>query len=323
MAQIVWTTHLVPSEASAPAMAWVSSRRVTAVMVAVAAVMGILFFLAPVHDEVHAIDFDDHYATEPMVVAFLLVYLSAFGWANIRLFLMCRTWLPHARHHFWLRCGLILITVGSLLAGGGYAGGKAIALALTWLGRDAHTLSINVAPALASLGAALDLIGFGLPSLAPPAVAALGRSRARSQLLPLWRALSTAFPDTVQAAPAARLSTREQLYGRVIETRDGLLRLQPYLTEEVAARSQQVVLQLKISPRERPAAVEAARIAFALRAFHAGQPASNLGDTFSAPEPPTLEGELKWLTAVASAYNGSLLTVVSAEAGDETVASAE
>jgi Family of unknown function (DUF6545) len=63
------------------------------------------------------------------------------------------------------------------------------------------------------------------------------RRRAHRQLAPLWTALHEAFPqDALTRVPASRWrdalspwSVHRRFYRRVIECRDGLVRLSPYL----------------------------------------------------------------------------------------------
>ncbi|MCU1641779.1 MAG: hypothetical protein JWN03_2054 [Nocardia sp.] len=304
MAQIVWTTYLIVPNAPADTNAHINGRSVTLVNVAVVVTMAVLFSIAPVHDESHATDFDYHYATTSMVDAFLAVYLCAYTLALLRIIMLCRTWLPHAREQPWLRRGLRLLASGSVIAVG-YSIGKVIALVAAWAGISARHLNIDIAPAFASIGAAIMLIGYLCPSLLPQAMAGVQRIRAYPRLYPLWSALSAAAPEVTRTAPSARGVSRDRLYRRVIEIRDALLLLQTHLSPEITARAEQVADELNIPAGEREAALEAARIAYALDSHRNGSTPIDRGETFRRPARPTFMGEITWLVAVSTAYHRS------------------
>ncbi|WP_067824067.1 MAB_1171c family putative transporter [Nocardia inohanensis] len=304
LSQLVWTAYLVEPDAPAAATRWGRARTVMLVNAAVVAVMTLLFAAAPVHDRVHATDFDYHYATAGLVDAFLAVYLIAYTAGLLRIAQLCRAWLPQTREQPWLRNGLVLLGIGSLIAVG-YSVGKAAAITAAWADIDAFRLNTEIAPAFASLGAAVMLIGYLCPSLIPQAVGVAYRVRALPRLHPLWSDLRAAAPELSDAAPVTRRPTRDRVYRRVIEIRDTLLLLQPHLTPEITARAELLAAELDIPAADRPAAIEAARIAAALQAHRSGAPAVDLGETFRHPPQPTVQGELTWLVAVATAYHRS------------------
>ncbi|WP_405133110.1 MAB_1171c family putative transporter [Nocardia sp. NBC_01388] len=308
MAQIVWTTYLIVPEAPTETSPHINSRNVILMNLAVVATMAVLFFAAPVHDESHATDFDYHYATTPMVDAFLAIYLCAYTLALLRIIMLCRSWLPHAREQPWLRRGLRLLAGGSVIAVG-YSIGKTLALVAAWAGIPARHLNIDIAPAFASIGAAIMLIGYLCPSLLPQAMAGIQRTRAYPRLYPLWSALCAAAPEVTRVVPGTRGISRDRLYRRVIEIRDALLLLQPYLSPEITARAKQVADELEIPAGERAAAIEAARIAHALRAYLSESAPLDGGETFRRPDRPTFMGEIAWLVAVSTAYHRSPIVV--------------
>ncbi|MEU0544701.1 DUF6545 domain-containing protein, partial [Nocardia sp. NPDC005978] len=124
-------------------------------------------------------------------------------------------------------------------------------------------------------------------------------------------------PEVARAAPETRRAPRDLVYRRVIEIRDALLLLQPHLTPEDTARAERTVERLGVRERDRAAAVEAARIAMALRAYRAGAVAVDRGESFRRPDRPTFLGELGWLVAVSTAYRGSpVVPAVLLETGD-------
>ncbi|MRH90755.1 hypothetical protein GFY24_25505 [Nocardia sp. SYP-A9097] len=317
LAQLVWTTYLVAPEVvgsaaelsdtaatvenSTVAGPNINGRKVMLVNLVVVLVMAGLFFAAPVHDESHATDFDYHYATVPLVDLFLGIYLCAYTLALLHIVLLCRTWIPLVREQCWLQRGLVLLVTGSVIAIG-YSIGKTVALVAAWAGVSARQLNMEIAPAFASAGAAIMLLGYLCPSLLPQAMAAVQRARALPRLRPLWLALREAAPEVGAAAPAARRPTRDRLYRRVIEIRDALLLLQPHLSPEITARAAEVANRLQVPAAEREATIEAARIALALRAHRSGVTPIDRGETFRRPARPTFLGELTWLGAVSSAY---------------------
>ncbi|MEV6065103.1 MAB_1171c family putative transporter [Nocardia sp. NPDC052001] len=330
LAQLVWTTYLVAPDAvagseaeSAPDTAVagpiagrnINARRVILVNVVVVLAMVALFCAAPVHDEPHATDFDYHYATVPLVDVFLGIYLCAYTLSLLRIVLLCRTWLPLVREQPWLRRGLVLLVTGSAIAIG-YSVGKIAALIAAWAGVDARRLNIEIAPAFASAGAAIMLLGYLCPSLLPQAMAAVQRARALPRLRPLWLALRAAAPEVAAAAPVTRRAARDRLYRRVIEIRDGLLLLQPHLSPEITARAIEIVDGMHVRSADREAAVEAARIALALDAFGRGDTPIDRGEIFRRPAKPTFLGEITWLGAVSEAYRK--YPVAAAAAGDAT-----
>lgn len=318
LSQLVWTAYLVEPEGPAAAAPWSRARTVMLVNAVVVALMVVLFALAPVHDAVHATDFDYHYARTRAVDAFLGVYLLAYTAGLLRIAQLCRTWLPQTREQPWLRIGLRLLGIGSLIAVG-YSIGKVAAIAAAWADIDAFRLNTEIAPAFASLGAAVMLLGYLCPSLLPQAAGVLHRVRALPRLHPLWSDLRAAAPELSDAAPVTRRPTRDRVYRRVIEIRDTLLLLQPHLTPEMTARAERLATELGIPAADRPAAVEAARIAAALHAHGTGAPAIDHGETFRHPPQPTVQGELAWLVAVATAYRTSPL-VAAVRAGLESPA---
>ncbi|WP_330182907.1 hypothetical protein OHB26_04130 [Nocardia sp. NBC_01503] len=321
LAQLVWTTYLVEPNAvdapepSAPATIAnstvtgpnINGRIVILINLVVVLVLVALFFAAPVHGESHATDFDYHYATVPLVDLFLGIYLCAYTLALLRIVLLCRTWIPHVREQPWLRRGLVLLVAGSVIAIG-YSIGKTVALIAAWAGYSPRTLNMEIAPAFASAGAAIMLFGYLCPSLLPQAMATVQRARALPRLRPLWLALREATPEVGTAAPAARRMGRDRLYRRVIEIRDALLLLQPHLTPEIYSRAVEIADRLGVPAADREAAIEAVRIALALRAHRAGVTPVDHGETFRRPDRPTFLGELTWLGAVSSAYRKYLAT---------------
>lgn len=120
----------------------------------------------------------------------------------------------------------------------------------------------------------------------------LGEYRSLLALRPLWTAMRDAFPEVILFSPGRAVvemagvdEVRLRLYRRVIEIRDGMLALRPYLCGVVP---------------ETPEA-EAAAIAQALRRRALGMPASGDSPGF-ATVGPEMADEVAWLSRVSRAY---------------------
>lgn len=306
LANIVWTTYLVAPDS--PTSTTLISRpyRAMAVNLTVVTAMAILFFAAPVHDRSHPTDFDYHYATNGLVDAFLAVYLCAYTFGLLRLIALCIHWIPRVHAQIWLRRGLILLVVGSTIAIG-YSSGKTIAITAAWAGVSMPALNITIAPAFASLGAAIMLIGFLCPSLIPQTSRTVTHLWAFYRLRPLWTNLRAVLPEPTQPTPPMRQSIRARLYRRVVEIHDALLILQPHLWSETTTRAEQLATTLHIPNNKRSTVIEAARIAAALHAHRSNSTATNHDETFNHPDQLSFTAEIRWLAAVATAYRTSPL----------------
>jgi hypothetical protein len=111
-------------------------------------------------------------------------------------------------------------------------------------------------------------------------------------LRPLWTAMRDAFPEVILFTPRRAViemagvdDVHLRLYRRVIEIRDGMLALRPYLPG---------------LDHETPEA-EAAAIALALRRRADGVPAADGARGF-APVGPEMSDEVAWLSRVSRAY---------------------
>ncbi|MFR9770446.1 MAB_1171c family putative transporter [Nocardia sp. SC052] len=308
LAQVVWTGFMV-AEREPDASA---ARRVLVPPVLVPVVLAALFTAAPVHDESHPTDFDDHYAKVPLAVAFLGVYLTVYSAALIRIIVLCRRWMGEV-DRIWLRRGLRLLALGSAVALG-YSVGKVIAIGAAWAGIDLRLLNTDIAPAFASLGATVMLVGYLCPSLGPWLLHTTARLRALPRLRPLWLALREVDPELAHPPDRRGTAARDRVYRRVIEIRDWLLRLRPHLSAEAVAIAERLATELAIPDRSRAAAIEAARIAAALRAHRLGLPPTGDNQSFREPSRPTLAAESAWLVEVAVQFEtGPLVSATLAE----------
>ena len=161
-----------------------------------------------------------------------------------------------------------------------------------------------------SLAAARYLQGAGTLLAVGGALVPAGR-RARSVLAeyrsllalrPLWTAMRDAFPEVILFSPRRAVvemagvdEVRLRLYRRVIEIRDGMLALRPYLCGVLP---------------ETPEA-EAAAIAQALRRRASGVSPSGESAGF-APVGPEMADEVAWLSRVSKAHRRTAVTPTAA-----------
>jgi uncharacterized protein DUF6545 len=113
-------------------------------------------------------------------------------------------------------------------------------------------------------------------------------------LRPLWKAMRDAFPEVILFTPRRAVfelagvdDVHLRLYRRVIEIRDGMLALRPYLAAEPRTDGD-------------PAEAEAAAIAEALRRHADGEKTAQAG-TF-AEVGPEMADEVAWLSRVSRAF---------------------
>ncbi|WP_158886273.1 MAB_1171c family putative transporter [Amycolatopsis anabasis] len=312
-AMCVWTYYILAPKtdgvptADAHRRGVRGARYILAATVAVLLTMATLFTLAPVEDSIHAIDFDDAYARVPLAVAFLAVYLTAYCTALIRIVWLCRRAWSTVVTVLWLRRGIRSLAIGALIALG-YAAGKIVSIVGSWFGTPMHTLNIVIAPLLASIGASLMMVGYGI-SAAPKLLDRAIEVRTLRSIHRLWRILRAVAPNVelsirhaARRPLANRLSVRERAYRRAIEILDWLNRLSPHLDPRVQQIAQRHADAARLRGIARDAAVEAARITVALHAWETQQePRTSRGGEWHTPGPTTGE-QLRMLAAIAEAY---------------------
>ncbi|MCU7722736.1 hypothetical protein ODJ79_03315 [Actinoplanes sp. KI2] len=130
----------------------------------------------------------------------------------------------------------------------------------------------------------------------------LGEYRSLLVLRPLWTAMRDAFPEVILFSPGRAVvemagvdEVRLRLYRRVIEIRDGMLALRPYLCGGVPETPQ----------------AEAAAIAEALRRRARGIAPCAESPGF-APVGPEMADEVAWLSRVSRAYRRGTVTPAAA-----------
>jgi hypothetical protein len=156
---------------------------------------------------------------------------------------------------------------------------------------------------LTATGATLPVWG---PALAWP----FGRYRTWRTvraLGPLREDIYQAFPGIALPEPGdgPRWDLALRLYRRVIEIDDGRLLLRPYLSEAATAAATVTAAKLGLRGDELRAAVEAAEITAALRAFRSGSAAPAPLPEHAAPDRVDVLREAAWLAKVARASASS------------------
>jgi hypothetical protein len=231
----------------------------------------------------------------------------------MRIVFLGRRYVSLVRELRWFRLGLTLISVGAAIAAG-YAVGKVVSIVGRWLGHPLDELNIEVAPALASIGGAAMTIGYVLPSAVPAIVRNVTRLRALVALRPLWRELYVIDPEAAFDG-GRRWAVRDRLHRQVVEIRDWLLRLRPFLHPHVDEIADGLVRGAGLPERNVAPTIEAARIAAALAAWKRQDRAAPSSDlSFSTPTRPGLRGEIDHLVPLARAFSSPVVAEVVAAA---------
>jgi hypothetical protein len=125
------------------------------------------------------------------------------------------------------------------------------------------------------------------------------------QLRPLHAALLDAVPEAARAEVPGRPGPRMRLHRAVIEIREAVLALRPYVDPELAAAARKVMHPAGLAGDETAAAVEASVLAAALRAKASGPPALVAGGVpgWQHMPGPDLPSEAAWLARVARAFD--------------------
>jgi uncharacterized protein DUF6545 len=199
-----------------------------------------------------------------------------------------------------LRRGLRIASLG--LAAISLAGATFVASNISrWAGTPAPPPVVFTSIFLLLLGITLFVVGMAYPTV-QTRLAALrvwrGHRRAYRRLRPLWTALNEQFPqDALSRVPASRLrdaltlrSVHRRYYRRVIECRDGLVRISPYLAN------------LNTDPAELADPERLARqLNEALRAHAAGETVPTQAIPLALPTEDSLESDVDRLIELSQA----------------------
>jgi hypothetical protein len=263
-------------------------------------------------------DFGGLYASRPELAGYIVLFLAFFGTALTELLVLAWRYTRLARGHGWLRAGLLLMGAGSL-PGLAYVAEKAVYVftqvahlpppftsaqgcsTLLTPPQCAFSVTLPITTVfLTATGATLPVWG---PALAWP-FRCYRNWRAVQALGPLWEDIYQAFPGIALPEPgdSARWDLALRLYRRVIEIDDGRLLLRPYMSEAVTAAATVTATQRGLRGDELRAAVEAAEITAALRAYRGGSSAPAPLAEHATPDRVDVLREAAWLAKVARAY---------------------
>jgi hypothetical protein len=173
-----------------------------------------------------------------------------------------------------------------------------------WVGTPAPSLIVLISVFLLLLGIVLFVAGMVYPSVVTRWAALrvwLRHRRAYRQLRPLWTVLNEQFPeDSLSRVPAGPLRDAVSLrgmhrryYRRVIECRDGLVRISPYLAD------------LDPAEVESPEAL-ARHLADALRAHAAGEAVPSQAVPLAVPDDEGLAADVSRLIELSYAVQRSV-----------------
>jgi hypothetical protein len=283
-------------------------RRPAVVLAGAAAVLVVCFVAGPFGRE--STEFATDYARQRWYWGYQAAYLAYLGAVFTELTVLCRRFARLTPNRL-LSAGLHLTAVGGSL-GLAYVVLRA-AYIVAAQGTVVSRLGFysTLSQVLIAAASVLAIAGVVLPTVEPR----LARRRLRrtlDQLNPLWDALETAgllnalpVTDRTPGRRARPADLQFALHRRVVEIRDGLLALRPWLS--TPAGPSPVAPEIA-APDHRSrvltadASSEAARIAAALRAYARGiqgrQPA-----TVSAPGGAgTFADEVSWLRAVSVTF---------------------
>ena len=234
---------------------------------------------------------------QPSLVVYLLTYTVYLAAVLVDIGIACARTIPLARGA--LRVGLVTLVCASIV-GLLYAGDKVVIVAVELAGGPVAepycaqpfagaTCTFQVAfPAFTAL---LLVLGIVIPALGPRLATLLPRYRwAHAELGPLWTALTEQLPTVVlPPADSDPAGVRFLLYRRVIEIRDALLILDPWMPRhepgDPQAEADAIVTALDRHARESTPPTDAPR---------RGDPATHNITDYRA--------EVRWLRQVARAF---------------------
>ncbi|NJC71909.1 hypothetical protein HC031_19630 [Planosporangium thailandense] len=241
---------------------------------------------------------DRTYATADMRVPELAVFYLTAGLYLVYALAMALRWTwRYARssrrpHSVGLRLAALAMA-GMVLAGSA----RAVFVVVRWRGGTVPPELLVAASLAVTVAVPLFLVGVTYPGVATRIVA--GRvwwqhRRTYQRLYPLWALLHEAFPqDALSRVPSSRWRDALRLrgvhrgyYRRLIECRDGLVHISPYLAEASA-------------PGE--AAQLAAHLRAALRRYQAGEPAPAGAVPVAVPAEDGIDADAEQLVALSEA----------------------
>lgn len=251
------------------------------------------------------------YATDPAVSAYLLIFMTVGFFAYcIDISRLCWKFARICGRP-WLRRGLRITAAGAVVAML-YSTNKIFYLSAYWYGLRPSG-EREIAAVLVTISALLMMIGLTMPAWGP--LMALTQRwndlRAYRRLAPLWHDITAQLPELeldpqLRRRFAAMRDIDYALTRRVAEIHDGRLALRPFLDARVTQTAETLAGQAGLDGDDLRATIEAAHLAFGLRAHRAGITATCTRPADSPHQPAgDYAAEIIWLTRVAQAYHQS------------------
>ncbi|MFJ4836257.1 DUF6545 domain-containing protein [Streptomyces sp. NPDC088747] len=211
-------------------------RLVWAVHAAIIAALWGTFLMADVSTE-RIYDLDTYYANTPWMREHIVLYLLAYLASTLVAVWMIWTWISEVSRRS-LKTGLVCLMVGYAF-GIGFDVAKLVAIGARWSGTNWDTLSVDIAPPFAILGASLVGLGFLIP-VAVPFLETWPRDQVTYWVLsPLERRIRRTTP----ALTRARVRRWDPLDLRLLERRqrvlDGVIALAPSFDHSLYERAYQ------------------------------------------------------------------------------------
>ncbi len=202
------------------------------------------------------------------------------------------------------------LTTGLRLAAASMAGMvvassvRAVLVMLWWWGGSAPPVLLQSANLLLVLALPLFMVGVSYPGFATRVAAVrIWRHHRRlyRRLHPLWTVLHEAYPeDALNRVPVSRWdhvlslrSVHHRYYRRVIECRDGLVRISPYLAD------------LGAGVGETSPAALAEHLRTALQTYASGGSATSTAVPIAMPHSDDLDADVRQLAALADAVRSA------------------
>ncbi|MBB4854771.1 hypothetical protein HNP40_002163 [Mycobacteroides chelonae] len=221
--------------------------------VGVGAALTLCWFVAPTYELPQ--DFYASHGNKPAWVAYMLIYLITYGLAALLIVIKC---LQYARFHdvAWLRRSMLLTAAGAAMCVA-FCIMRAHSAIYGMITNDSYSWQ-RLAPLAATIGQIFIVIGLAGPSFSQLFSAIRQRIqtfRWHRQLEPLWTALYEGNTQIALASPNAAIGDHNyRLYRRIVEIRDGLSAIRPYIAEDTSSTSparqiHSAIKQQRIAPR--------------------------------------------------------------------------
>ncbi|WP_372458004.1 MAB_1171c family putative transporter [Streptantibioticus parmotrematis] len=250
--------------------------------------------------------FDASFAATPCVTTFLLLFQAGYGFANWSMAFL--TW-RYSRQlgDSDLSAGLRITSTGCVFIAF-YGVLKIVAIIGIIAGvKSMAPISNSVAPASASIGGAIAIVGW----IHPARQGRRRRLREFRALESLWRVVTQEEPGLILRTKLPRSDWGLQLLAirRAGEIRDGQLSLRPWISEHVVSEARRLAEEEDLRPSEREALAAAAALQGALKSRE-----SETAPSLPCQTPPGMSipphAEREHLVLVGHFLNSHLVTQI-------------